>query len=156
MAESNLQKALKTGASFLWFLLSAASAVLVFTNFRPCPAQGDVVGITQFVAASYALLVAGVMLIWNPGSPDRNDKTFDLDAFVRDRLKATIAILTMVTLLGVATLITYAVVTPKRDTDPPKVDKKDPSEATCRQSITVSPCPMWPADKSQGRTNRRE
>jgi len=59
-----------------------------------------------FTTLSLLLLIVFLVVIWLVGVPRTVGNDIDLESVARDRINATVAILAMVTLLGVVSLIT--------------------------------------------------
>ncbi len=148
MAQNQSQIYGKDNPVHVLFVAAVIAAVLVFAGLLPNSDKGNAIDFGRFLAANYALLVFGMISIWAHGIPHGNDKSVDHEAIARDRFKATVAILIMVTLLGVATLITFAVVNPPKSVTPPAPENKEALAAICCRNVAVcgnpvmlTPCP---------------
>jgi len=89
-------------------LIEKSAILLVLTGFAFWWWQIDSTFL-QIAALSLLLLVIAMVTIWVFGIPVTKQNEIDLESFARDRIKATIAILAMATVLGVVSLIANGV-----------------------------------------------
>ncbi len=89
-------------------LIEKSTILLVMTGFAFWWWQIDSTFL-QIAALSFLLLVIAMITIWVFGIPVTKQNEIDLESLARDRIKATIAILAMATVLGVVSLIANGV-----------------------------------------------
>jgi hypothetical protein len=109
-----LKGELMSESEIRWLSVAERLAVLVlFLGFafatrlwwRPI----DSAPLLQFITLSFLLLTVALVTVWLFAIPLTNTNDIDLESVARDRIKATVAILAMITILSGVSLIVFGV-----------------------------------------------
>lgn len=125
-------------------LIEKGAILLVMTGFAFWWWQIDSTFL-QIAALSFLLLVIAMITIWVFGIPVTKQNEIDLESFARDRIKATIAILAMATVLGVVSLIVNGVnVSKSENQEKKKGSTVSNALSTDVRTVTGSSAPLKP------------
>lgn len=97
------------------YALTAGGCLLALVGleiFLPRLFCADCNKFAVFIAVSYAILVAALAAIWLYRIPNEHIDKVDYEALWSVKLKATVAILVMTTVLGIGSFVTLAITRP--------------------------------------------
>lgn len=120
--------------------IAAVIGLLLLLLSRPWVWWNDPPGILGLIFASYLLLTAGLLAIWLFGIPLSPDENADPESLSKTRIHGTLAILGMVTLLGIVLSIAWTTIE-YHNKVPTTIPGDCPVASCTTENITKCECP---------------